>query len=85
MNLVVQELVIRPQIMADSGMALRTPFRNSQQHTFSEHPHKHSFKNIWQKNRSSKPFFRAFRNVYAVGGSGMTIFFVFQNAPKIWF
>ena len=79
------ELVLRPQIMADSGMPLRMPFQNAQQHTISEHPNHHSFKNIWQKNRSAKPFFRAFQNVYAVRGSGMAILSVFQNAPKIMF
>ena len=79
------ELVLRPQVMADSGMALRMPFQNAQQHTISEHPNYHSFKNIWQKNRSAKPLFKAFQNVYAVGGSGMAILSVFQNALKLMF
>ena len=78
-------LVLRPQVMADSGMALRMPFQNAQQHTISEHPNYHSFKNIWQKNRSAKPLFKAFQNVYAVGGSGMAILSVFQNALKLMF
>ena len=80
-----RNLVLRPQIMADSGMPLRMPFQNAQQHAISEHPNHHSFKNIWQKNCSAKPFFRAFQNVYAVRGSGMAILSVFQNAPKIMF
>ena len=73
--------IFRLQIMLFSGMALRTRFRNAQQHTISEHRDNHSFKNIWQKDRSAKPFHRAFRNVYAVRGSGMATLSVFRNSP----
>ena len=45
-SLIACDLVLRPQIMADSGMPLRMPFQNAQQHTISEHPNYHSFKNI---------------------------------------